>query len=134
MSGIDVNKLITDLSDTRGSLLVANADKTRLEASVTEKDAKIADLTAQLEVAVNELVAVKAAKPETGAAELDALKDVAKHLLTLAGRVTDAVPEKLEDIVELVKGLKLSIVSTTQTMETTDTAAPRSASGFRSPR
>ena len=131
---VDVNKLISDLSDSRGNLLVANAEKTRLEASVTERDARIATLTGELETVRAELAAAKDAKPEAGAAELDALKGVAKHLLTLAGRVTDEVPEKLEDIVELVKGLKLSIASNTQTMEAADTVAPRSASGFRSPR
>ncbi len=135
MSEIDVNKLIADLSDARGNLLVANADKGRAEASVASLNAQITELTAQVNSKNAEIEALKAAAPEKGEVEFTALQTVAKHILTLAGRVTDEVPAEVDAIVELVKGLKLNVSGTgSQAAHLDASASSSSASAFKSRR
>lgn len=132
---IDVNKLISDLSDARGQLLVATAEKDRSATDATAKDAKITELTSkvtELEAKVTEL---QNAAPEKGEVELAALMDVAKHILTLAGKVTDEVPNEPAKIVELVKGLKLSLATTgAQGADSHDEVRTFSATAFKSAR
>lgn len=135
MADIDVNKLIADLSDARGNLLVANADRGRAEATVASKDTEIASLTAKVAELTTKVAELEATKPEKGEAEFAALQTVAKHVLTLAGRVTDEVPADVDAIVELVKGLKLNVTSTaTREAHLDGSDSTPSSSAFKSRR
>lgn len=107
---MDIDKLVNDLSDTRAQVIVLNNEKTSL---VAERDAVRTDLSAK-DAEVSRLTARVAELEATNTASVTAtaaLADIAKHVLTISGRVSDAVPEKVEDIVTLVKGTKLSIAA-----------------------
>lgn len=103
---VDMDKLVTDLSDAKAQVTVLTASDTAAKAQVTTLEASNADLTTRLEAAETALEEAKAASKQT---ELDAantelteakavLGDIFTRLATAAGEKEPTVPETIADI------------------------------------
>lgn len=108
---MELKELVENLADTRAQIIVLTNEKTVLaserDAAASARDAAVQSLSAaEAEVAALKEEIVKLSE---NAGAVDAIKDIAQHVLTISGRVADAVPEKLADIVTLVKSVKLSL-------------------------
>lgn len=100
---MDLTALISELSDNKAKVAVLTASEAALKAQLDAANAKIAELEAREPEKVTETVVDEAA--------MAALSDIAKHILTIQGKATDAVPTEVPAIVDLVKSAKLSITS-----------------------
>lgn len=110
---MELKELVENLAETRAQIIVLTNEKSVV---VSERDAAIAarDTAVQsLSAFETEVAALKAevAKLSANNGAADAIKDIAQHVLTISGRVSDTVPETLADIVTLVKSVKLSLPS-----------------------
>jgi hypothetical protein len=118
---MDLDKLVNDLTDAKAKNLTLTNDNTALtskltakDADIAAKDAEIARLTAANAELTNKVATLEASA--TGAVTATAaLADIGKHVLTISGKPGDSVPEKVDDIVALVKSTKLSIAGSTTT-------------------
>jgi hypothetical protein len=108
---MDLKELVQQLTDEKVKNLALTSERDKL---VAERDAAVAardEAVSALGAKDTELTTSKAEVTRLSAfsGAVDALKDIATHVLTISGRVTDSAPEKIEDIVTLVKGVKLSL-------------------------
>lgn len=116
LSSNELEKLSMDLTQLISELTDNKAQVTSLKASETSLKDQLAAAQAALDAAQAEIDTLKAAaaqqpEPVVDEAAANALSDIAKHVLTLAGKATDEPPTKTDDIVALVKSTKLSIAS-----------------------
>lgn len=112
---MDLSKLVQELTDAKAQNLVLENEKAALiaerDAAVAARDAAVADLSARdAELVTARADIVRLSANDTARA---ALNDVAQHVLTISGKVGDTIPEKVEDIVALVKSSKLSLPGAT---------------------
>jgi hypothetical protein len=110
-TSMDLKELVQQLTDEKAKNIALTSERDTL---ITERDAAVAardEAVSALAAKDTELITSKAEVTRLSAfsGAVDALKDIAKHVLTISGRVTDSAPEKIEDIVTLVKGVKLSL-------------------------
>lgn len=100
---MDLTALISELTDNKAKVATLTASEAALKAQLDAANAKIAELSAREPEKVVEKVVDETA--------MAALTDIAKHVLTIQGKATDAVPTEVDGIVALVKEAKLSLTS-----------------------
>jgi len=101
---MDLTKLISELTDSKAEVVALKASQATLTeqlataaSSIATKDAEIEALKAQIK------------DPAVDTTAVNALSDIAKHVLALTGDATGTPPAEADKIVELVKTTKLSI-------------------------
>lgn len=103
---MDMDKLVTDLTDSKAQVTVLTASETALKGQVTQLEADKADLATRLETAEADLATAKEASKETEleaantelAAAKEVLGDIYTRLATAAGETDVKVPESVADI------------------------------------
>ncbi len=103
---VDIDKLVTDLTDSKAQVTVLTASETTLKTQVATLEASNADLTTRLEAAEAEAAeakdASKATELEAAETELAAAKEVLggiyTRLATAAGETDVTAPESIADL------------------------------------